>query len=81
MPLAGNNMQLPYNIILASNSPRRRELLAGLGLDFTVKVIDGIDGIGEGFSLDTVSFNFDINLLTWSNVGSSSAIGVGCSSF
>ena len=43
MPLAGNNMQLPYNIILASNSPRRRELLAGLGLDFTVRVIDGID--------------------------------------
>lgn len=43
MPLAGNYMQLPYNIILASNSPRRRELLAGLGLDFTVKVIDGID--------------------------------------
>ena len=36
-------MELPYNIILASNSPRRRELLAGLGLDFTVKVIDGID--------------------------------------
>lgn len=36
-------MELPYKIILASNSPRRRELLAGLGLDFTVKVIDGID--------------------------------------
>ena len=28
-----------YNIILASKSPRRRELLAGLGLQFTVKVI------------------------------------------
>ena len=36
-------MELPYKIMLASNSPRRRELLAGLGLDFTVKVIDGID--------------------------------------
>ena len=23
-----------YNIILASNSPRRKELLAGLGIDF-----------------------------------------------
>ena len=32
-----------YKIILASNSPRRRELLAGLGLDFEVRVIDGID--------------------------------------
>ena len=29
--------------ILASNSPRRKELLAGLGLDFQVRVIDGID--------------------------------------
>ena len=29
-------------IILGSNSPRRKELLAGLGLDFEVKVIDGI---------------------------------------
>ena len=36
-------MELPYKIILASNSPRRRELLAGLGLNFTVKVISGID--------------------------------------
>ncbi len=30
-------------IILASNSPRRKELLAGLGIDFEVRVIDGID--------------------------------------
>jgi len=28
---------------LASNSPRRRELLAGLGLPFEVRIIDGID--------------------------------------
>lgn len=34
---------IPYGIILASNSPRRRELLAGLGLDFKVKVLEGID--------------------------------------
>ncbi len=33
---------IPYKIILASNSPRRRELLAGLGLDFEVRVIQGI---------------------------------------
>ena len=28
---------------MASNSPRRRELLAGLGLPFEVRIIDGID--------------------------------------
>lgn len=31
------------HIILASNSPRRRELLAGLGLDFEIKVLPNID--------------------------------------
>lgn len=30
-------------IILASGSPRRRELLAGLGLDFEIRLMDGID--------------------------------------
>ncbi len=30
-------------IILASNSPRRKELLAGLGIDFEVKVLEDID--------------------------------------
>ena len=34
---------MDYKIILASNSPRRKELLAGLGIDFEVKVISGID--------------------------------------
>lgn len=34
---------MTYHIILASNSPRRRELLAGLGLPFTVRVLPGID--------------------------------------
>ena len=28
-------------IILASSSPRRRELLGSLGIDFTIKVVDG----------------------------------------
>ena len=31
-----------YHIILASNSPRRRELLGGLGLEFEVKVLPNI---------------------------------------
>ncbi len=32
-----------YKVILASNSPRRRELLSGLGIDYEVKVISNID--------------------------------------
>lgn len=32
-----------YRIILGSNSPRRRELLAGLGLSFDVHVIPGLE--------------------------------------
>ena len=33
----------PYRLVLASNSPRRRELLGGLGIPFTIRTIDGID--------------------------------------
>ena len=32
-----------YRIILASNSPRRKELLGGLGIDYEVKVLPGIN--------------------------------------
>lgn len=32
-----------YKIKLASNSPRRRELLSGLGVDYEVKLLPGID--------------------------------------
>lgn len=32
-----------YQVILASNSPRRRELLSGLDIDYTVRVMDDID--------------------------------------
>lgn len=48
-PIENNRMKqiLPnlsrYKIILGSNSPRRRELLAGLDIDFEVKTIPGID--------------------------------------
>lgn len=34
---------MKYKIILASNSPRRKELLAGLDVPFEVKVLEGID--------------------------------------
>lgn len=32
-----------YHIILASNSPRRRELLGGLGVDYEVRTLPGVD--------------------------------------
>ena len=32
-----------YHIILASNSPRRKELLGGLGIEYEVKTLSGID--------------------------------------
>ena len=36
-------MKLSHKIILASNSPRRKELLAGLDVPFEVRIIKGID--------------------------------------
>ena len=36
-------MDNKYKIILASNSPRRKELLAGLDIAFEVVVKEGID--------------------------------------
>ena len=32
-----------YNVVLASNSPRRKELLGDLGIEFHVRTIKGID--------------------------------------
>lgn len=32
-----------YHIILASNSPRRKELLEGIDIPFEIRVLDGID--------------------------------------
>ena len=36
-------MELPYKIILSSNSPRRRELLSGLGVNYSIRTISGIE--------------------------------------
>ncbi|SHF33103.1 Maf-like protein [Dysgonomonas macrotermitis] len=36
-------MELNYKLILASNSPRRKELLSGLDINYEVVVIPGID--------------------------------------
>ena len=36
-------MVIPYRVILASNSPRRKELLSGLDIPFEVRVLNGID--------------------------------------
>jgi septum formation protein len=36
-------MLTDYHIVLASNSPRRKELLAGLDIDFEVRLKKGID--------------------------------------
>lgn len=32
-----------YKLILASNSPRRQELLKGLGIEYAIKVLPGLD--------------------------------------
>ena len=40
-----------YKVILASNSPRRKELLSGLGIDYEVKTLPDIDeSFPEGLS-------------------------------
>lgn len=42
-------------IILASNSPRRRELLAGLGLEYEVRTLQGLDeSYPEGLSMEEI---------------------------
>ena len=43
---------MDYKIILASNSPRRKELLQGLDIDFEVRIIPDID---ESYPLGTPS--------------------------
>ena len=42
-------------IILASNSPRRRELLSGLGLDYEVRTLQGLDeSYPEGLTMEEI---------------------------
>jgi len=42
-------------IILASNSPRRRELLSGLGLDYEVRTVQGLDeSYPDGLSMEEI---------------------------
>ena len=46
------------HLILASHSPRRRELLAGLDLDFEVRVLEDIDeGYPEGLSSEQIALH------------------------
>lgn len=45
-----------YRVVLASNSPRRRELLAGLGIDFEVRVLPDIaEGYPDGLSATQIA--------------------------
>ena len=42
-------------IVLASNSPRRRELLSGLGFDYEVRVMKGVDeSYPDGLSMEEI---------------------------
>lgn len=42
-------------IILASNSPRRRELLSGLGLEYEVRTVQGVDeSYPEGLPMEEI---------------------------
>ena len=50
---------IPYKIILASNSPRRRELLAGLGLDNIERIKDL--GFGGAVILGDIWNRFSIH--------------------
>lgn len=46
--------KLHYKIILGSKSPRRKELLEGLGIPFEIKTFDTIEEYPEGLELDSI---------------------------
>lgn len=49
------NVQFSMKFVLASNSPRRRELLSGLGLEYEVRTMQGIDeSYPEGLSMEEI---------------------------
>ena len=49
------NVQCSMRIVLASNSPRRRELLSGLGLEYEVRTMPGLDeSYPEGLSMEEI---------------------------
>ena len=51
----GGVQLVKMKIILASNSPRRRELLSGLGLDYEVRTMPGLDeSYPEGLAMEEI---------------------------
>jgi septum formation protein len=48
-------MQLSHTLILGSKSPRRQELLRGMGLDFVIRTQDSEETYPEDFPLEDVA--------------------------
>ncbi|MBO7138916.1 MAG: septum formation protein Maf [Bacteroidaceae bacterium] len=49
------NVQYSMKIILASNSPRRKELLAGLGFEYEVRTLTGLEeSYPDGLSMEEI---------------------------